>query len=538
MLWLWLLACRPPVPEVRLTPSPATTAADLEVRPAPGIGERRTYQWAVDGEVQLGLVDDVIPAERLSRGQRWTVDVVAWQGGRSSKPRQLAARIGNGAPEAQVVIDVRPDGLHAVVWADDPDDDPVTTRVEWTVDGELQSQLEGVGPSKLTAGDEWTVTAWAHDGSVEGLPATASVVIDAVPPVLTTAAITPDPPDAATELALTVTPPPSNDQQLVAEWSIDGEFVASGATLAAGVATRGDIVSARVWVADDDVLSVPVDAPPVRVANSPPTLTGAVITPPTLAEGVIARCEPLGFVDADGDPPQIDVRWFVDFLYVGRGEVLSSADFDRGQTVRCEARPVDPEAIGPAALSQILEVVNTAPTLADVVLSPEQPVTGDTVSAAVLGVYDADFDDVDLQLTWFVDGTEVGTGEVLPVPIVDGDQLLVEAQPFDGTDVGVVVPSVPTTVGNAPPSLSQIRYLPDPPRAGEPLTVDYDVVDPEGDGPIVVLSRFDVDGVAIEGDSIEAGVLLAGQEVFVELQATDPYGAAPIVQGPTVTVAP
>jgi len=538
-MWMtmWLLACRPPEPDVRLVPSPATTAADLEVRPAPGIGEQFDYRWSVDGDVQLGLVDDVVPARRLQRGQQWEVEVTRRWGARRSAPTMLSTTIENGAPTATVTILSSDAGLLAVAGGDDPDGDPITTRVQWTVDGVVESQLPGVAPRRLEVGQEWTVTAWASDGTAEGPPATASIVIDTTFPDLSSAAITPDPPRAVDELELTLLPPPEDHQQVEAEWYAGDQFVHFGPTLPSLVVGRGDVVSAQVWVRDGDHLAGPVTAPGVRVENTAPRLGGVTLTPPVLSEGTIASCDAEGFEDPDGDPEEVEVHWFVDFAFVARGPVLTGADFDRGQQVRCEAIPVDPESQGQSVFSEIAEVVNTPPTFSEVRLEPADPVTGDVVTAVAEGLFDPDGDDVVVELTWFVDGDEVATGPWLPTTVSQGQVIEVVGQPFDGIERGVEVSSLITEVGNAGPEVTDIRYLPDPPEASAALTVEVDLFDIEGDKPITPRTRWYVDGKLVsEDDSLAAGTLTVGQEVVAEVQAEDPFGFGPVATGEPVVV--
>jgi hypothetical protein len=535
LLSLLLLGCAPDGPAVTLT-KPATSADDLVVEPPPDVGEHFLYQWSVDGIVQPDLVERRVPAERTQRGQTWAVDVVRLVGKRRSAPVRRRTVIDNGPPTVDGSILATSDGLVAVLHTDDPDADAVQLDISWVLDGAVRSKVATVGWPLLEEGQVWSLTVTPDDGQVEGEPLQLTYEVQAVPARLDSVVIVPSPLTTRAEARIARLPAVGGTE--IATWFADGQLVYSGTPMPPFTVHRGQVVQVEVVVESAGVRTEPVRSPAVVVANTPPSITGATIEPEVLTESMAATCTVSGWSDPDGDVESVRAQWYVDEIYVGTFDALGGAFFERDDSVRCQAFPTDGADDGEPRWSQTVVVANTPPAMSALLLEPEQPVTGDTVTAVAEGAFDLDDDEISYEVEWFVDGIFVGTGLTLPVAVEEGQVIDASGWPTDGIDDGATIYALSTVVGNAGPVITDAAYSPDPPRAGQLLDVTHTVVDPEGDPVTEVRARWFIDDVEYDGDVIAAGELSAGQEVYVQLQGVDAHGVGPRVTLDTVTVVP
>ena len=193
----------PSAPTLQLTPDLAVTTDTLVVVASNALdGSPVTYRysWTVDGVAHSGTEASVDPAH-TARDQSWTVRVTPSAGGVDGRATEATVDIQNsppGAPTVHLLPEAPTAGEDALqcgvlAEADDADGDPLTYRMEWTVDGaewpdRADSGDLASGPTStswtddtipadaLTAG-EWTCTARASDGDLEGAQASASVQV-------------------------------------------------------------------------------------------------------------------------------------------------------------------------------------------------------------------------------------------------------------------------------------------------------------------------------------------------------------------------
>ena len=527
--------CVSPVEGLRIEPAAPTTADDLVVAPGPGEGDVWAYRWSRDGEVQTDLIGNVVPAGRTARGERWSVVVERIRGQRASDPARLDVEIGNAPPAVAAGIAEGADGLAAIVRADDPDADAVVTGWVWSRGD--QTQTGGAVPrASLTAGDVWTLTATATD--TDGASASVAVThtVGEQPPAVLFAQILPDPASASDTLTVDVDldDPDGDAMTPTIRWTLNGDDVHVGPSLAAGTAARGDIVMAWVSVDDGAERSAELPTAPLRISNSPPSLEGVVVEPPVLAAGLSARCEAVGWIDADGEPPLVRTRWFVDGVLATEGPGLNSAYFAKGATVTCEGTPVDAEGFGETATSPPVPVLDTPPALARVELHPEPPTAADDVEVVPIGADDADGDLVSFDVIWSVDGAFAGTGPVLSSSLTRGQQVAVAVTPSDGELDGVTLFYGPIEVANAAPVVRSAALS--PPVAGQDVTLTYDADDADGD-PLTATIRWRIDGGNwFTNDRLPGAQVVTGAAVEAEVTVSDAdASSAPLIVGP-VTV--
>lgn len=95
---------------------------------------------------------------------------------------------------------------------------------------------------------------------------------------------------------------------------------------------------------------------------------------------------------------------------------------------------------------------NEAPSIGRVLLEPDRPAEGDTVSASLRDLVDPDGDEVTVEYLWTVNGVQVGSGPHIASDVFDkGDEIQVEVTPTDGEDWGESVLSAVVVAINSPP---------------------------------------------------------------------------------------
>ncbi len=531
---LALMGCSPTPPDVAIAPRPASSSADLVVTPDPPEGEVWRYRWARDGSVQTDLVGNRVPAARTRRGERWQVTVERIVRNRDSEGGTARVTITNGAPTVQAAVVEARDGLQAVVWADDPDGDPVTTGWSWVLGGDVVHD-GGILPTDLLARDQaWTLRAWGDDGEDEGEVVEVPYVVGNQPPRILSAAISPASPTAVDPLTIVVDAIDPDGDALTASvsWRADGEALATGVPLAAGTAPTGPWIDAVVTTSDGVLTSAPFVVPGVRLGNTPPSIASATVEPAALAFGIGPTCVVGGWYDPDGDLEDVEVRWYIDsVLWDGIGSP-SGTELVKGQAVMCEATPVDGESAGTAILSARVPVLDTPPSVARVFFEPEVPSAAEPLTARLETVHDPDGDLVVVELTWTVDGVEVATttvgdgvpagGEVFPEPLVRGSLIEVAAVPFDGELAGLTVRQS-AEVGNAVPQILDLDISPNPPIAGSPIVPVVDVTDADAD-PIDLTFLWSLDGGAyMEADLVPGIAVQPGVVVALRARANDGF---------------
>ena len=159
--------------------------------------------------------------------------------------------------------------------------------------------------------------------------------------------------------------------------------------------------------------------------------------------------------------------------------------------------------------SNTVEIANSPPSVASVVIGPAEPTATTQLSAEVLGYEDRDGDAPTYSFTWFVDG--VATGEDLGILVVGlfvrDQQVQVEVTASDGTEQSSPVLSELITIGNSAPSAPVIAILPVHPVGSQDslqCAVLDDALDVDQDSVSYELDWL-VDGGDYPGDPVASG---------------------------------
>jgi len=507
----------PGAPMVRFGPARPTVADQLRViiqSPAEdpdGDPVTYRYRWLRDGvTVRLPGGDGTqaagwtsvseAPAALLARGQRWEVEVQAFDGEQHGPSGRATAEVVNSPPPpAEVAFSpARPrsvDGLALQLkQRPDPDGDQVSWRYAWTRNGarfEASPDQAQIPRGVAKKGERWAVEVVSLDGLAESPAVRAEVVVaDTAPgPVVVSLCDGPVPSGTRPEVRVVkpAVDPDGDPVTYTYEWSLDGEAVpAAQARLGAALKKHG---VARVQVTPwDGELPGPSVVATCAARNTPPAPPVVVLEPatPTALSGLAVKIKKPS-TDADGDPVGYRYRWWRDGLpFPLEGPALAPRSLRRGEAWRVEVVPFDGEEAG-APVLLTATVANSAPARPVVSLKPAVPVTGAALTCeAVVPDRDADQDPVTVGYRWSRNGRPEPLGEgqpLLPAGVIRrGERWRCEAWATDGFSESPRA-SAEVVVQNSPPGAPQAVIEPELARTRDELTCRVSVpsIDPDGD---------------------------------------------------------
>jgi len=433
----------------------------------------------------------------------------------------------NGVPSAPDV-EIQPDpvgaddDLFAVITTDsvDPEGDEITYTYTWYryAIEDTDETTESFPASKTGRGVTFTVQVTPSDGKGDGTYGEASVTIGNSAPIVGTASIDPDPPQAEDVLVCTYGgfyDADGDGDYSTLEWFVNGTSAGTAVNLRGGF-VKGDTVGCTVTPSDGTDTGDPVTAEVVAV-NTAPELDGATITPDPAYANDTLSCTSDGFYDADGDADASTTEWFVNGVSTATTPVLASG-FVKGDTVSCELTPDDGEDTG-AVVSASIVIENSAPDITSVSISPSTAVADDVLSCSYSGYSDIDGDADASTLSWTVNGTEVATSPLISGVFVHGDVVECTVTPYDGTDTGKPR-SASLTVGNTVPVISDTEIQPDPADADDTLECTYTFSDADGEADATTFTWL-VGGVPKGTGSTLAGAFSSGDTVTCNATAHD-----------------
>jgi len=489
---------------------------------------------------EIASVDDTSPTfpGGHQRGDELACRVIPSDGVLEGEPVQSAAVVIADAPpvvgSAQLLPatgDVTDTFTCAPGALADPDGDPVTVTIRWRVDGVLLpgETSETVEGSLFARGQRLACEVVPSDGVLDGFPVASNEVLLAdAPPVLAAAMLAPA--EATEETTLTCTigaavDPDGDDVGFVIDWLVDGLPVDEehGATLTGARFDKGQGVECAVTPEANGLFGDLVFAKPVvQVVNTPPTLAGARVVPEEGGRQTLFTCEATGFVDPDPtddpaiwalvpDPQDTSTPGFTYAWYLNGQKIAGAYDPTfrpttgaPGQALRCRISVTDGQVAAVPADAPNVTLVNHAPSVADVTLTPDEPTEADVLLCSANQGIDPDDDALQFLVDWLVngetlsdeaqvqlDGASFGEGDVVACRVTPVDMFGLAGEP-------VTSPAV--TVQNSVPVVQSVSLTP---AAAGPYTTftctpeGLADADP-GDTPLPLFHWWR-NGVAVEG---------------------------------------
>ena len=351
----------------------------------------------------------------------------------------------------------------------------------------------------LTPGTD-TVTATVTDSSGLSTSAEVDILVNGAPtaPVVVLEPVSPRTADALVATVVTPSTDPEGDAlTYVHRWVVDGvpSAASTSDTLPATATTRDEVW--RVFItAHDGTAEGASGTASVTIGNTPPTATGADITPDPAVTGDTLTCTIAGYADEDADTDASTFVWTVGGATLGTGATLA-AGFTAGDTVTCEITAHDGTDAG-TVVSDSVTIGNGRPSIVSLTLSPSTARTDDTLSASVV-TSDPEGDAVTLTYAWSVAGaTASATGASLDgtSAFEKGEFVEVTVTPSDAGGSGTPA-TVGTTIANTAPAAPGVSIAPGGPIEGESLLCDVDTASADADGDAVSYTMsWSVDGAS------------------------------------------
>lgn len=506
-----------------------------------------SYRWWVSGaEVDLPPDTDRLAGDHFSRDEEIDVEVVVDDGDDKSEPRRLSTVVENTPPsltgvsisplDPRVEDEVRCEGVGYF----DPDEgDPMHIDYEWRL-GSPSGEIIGEGaiisglPDK---GSRVFCLATPSDDRDAGASVSGGVEVRNTAPVMTSVDLTPTSPVTTDTLRVTGDhyDPDSGDVVTYRyDWRRNGVWLGLDRdSLSPDEFKRGDRIQARMRGHDGEELGPWRSSAEHTVGNSPPSISGVSVTPPTARFGETLTCSHSGYSDPDGDPDLSRYEWTIDGTPAGDSPAFRIETDLRDRRLACSVTAFDGTDTGNTLTAEV-EVVNTPPVMTSVVITPPSPRTTHTLTSAVTA---SDPDPGDLEgLTyryrWRQNGTLMGvTTANLPTSQTSkGNDYEVEASANDGFGWSAWRTSNSLRVLNTPPVADGVRITPDSPGVEDSLTCIVEGYFDADDDPDETVFSWYVDGVPAGSGPSFSYDFRGGESVMCRARVHDGEDA-----GPTLT---
>lgn len=537
----------PTITGVTLTPDEAYENTILTCTPqgwddADGDPEDYLYTWYVNGQ-EIGARTSTLGGGDFGRGDSVSCSATPRNGSSLGTPRtSTPVIIRNTAPIVTTaqLTNLSPasgDDVGVIVsGASDIDGDSVSFRYRWTVN-DVDVSIEPILPSSaFGAGDEVQVHVTPFDGTDEGAEIHSDVAIGLnTDPVITSIAVSPLGPKTADDIVATAaaTDDDGHDLTFTYRWLINGSVVGgvTGDTLSSAFTRKGDLIRVIVTVTDGNG-GFDSDEPSgtIQVQNTLPQITGVAIDPTSATEATTLTCVPEGWSDPDAtggvDPESYTWQWTVNGFVAGfNTNTLTGSFFDKGDAVKCRARPIDPSGGGTQLESASVVVDNTPPTLSGATLS-----TTNVLEATVLSVIPGTVADIDdenelrLEVAWYIGGAFVNNEETLSGALFDkDDEIHATLTVYDDDGATDMATTDTVVVGNTPPRIVSVAIEPPGAAVSDDLTAVVVTDDVDGDD-VTVTYTWLVGGINRQSgtsDTFTSDNTTSGDLVSVRVQPFD-----------------
>lgn len=420
------------------------------------------------------------------------------------------------------------DTLVASADVSDADGDDLTYTYDLLVNGApVDSNSSGsFAPSWFHKGDTVQVRLTVNDGESDSLSAlSSSPIIANSAPSISAVAIAPSDVFEATELACTPdgwvdADGDSADYRFT--WEIGGETVGTSASLTGGAFAKGDVITCTATPYDGEDAGAPVASASIAVQNTLPVLASAALSSSGPAVSDTLTALPGGTSDDDGDTVTLAYAWFVNGDPAGTGSSLASDAFRKGDEIWVVITPSDDVGAGAAIESAHAIAVNSAPVIDTLALTPEAPLTTDTLVASA-GATDGDGDALTYSYELLVNGVAVdsnSSGTFAASWFAKDDTVQVRLTVNDGDEDSLPALSLELLVGNSAPSAPTVALSSlSPVEQAEDLICLIDAASVDADGDALTYEfTWLLDGVPFGGatTTTEVGDTVPSSETWLD----------------------
>ncbi len=508
----------PSVTNVIISPLTPTTLDDLNLSynysdPEGDLEINTSIMWYVNA-VHNSTFDNqtLIPNASTSKDQTWYCEVRPYDGSAyGPMMTSTPVTIQNTPP---VVSDVKinqtdptsSDDLNVnFTFSDIDGDDNIQSQYRWYVDKGSGWEYSNVDALELPAsytkkGEKWKCNVTPNDGDNLGITVeSAFVTIGNTAPEVSNVIIKPVSPMSNETLTANYTYFDLDDDLEsggTIRWFKNGTLqpgLNDSKTVDSSITLKGEVWNYTITPSDGEDNGTPVQSDPAYIENTPPSVSNIVINPsnPTTQDRLNVTYV---FDDSDGDSEDKNntvVKWLrwngFEFYDTGyRGHNLSSEFTEKDDIWMCEVIPHDGLDEGISNLSSMnVTIMNSAPMVSNIIITPSNPDADTNLTASY------DFDDVDgdsetgSMIRWYKDGIlQSNLNDSINVSFMytsKGEIWYYNITPHDGEENGTKVKSENITIGNTPPTVSNIVISPLVPTTEDDLVANFDFNDTDGD---------------------------------------------------------
>ncbi len=451
------------------------------------------------------------------------------------------------APAAPTTLDT----LTGSITADaiDAEGDTLSYTYRWYRNGDLQASTGSTMPASQTAhGDEWRLDVHANDGEWDSEAGSATVIIVNTAPTLTSVVLAPESPTTTDDLVATVEAEDVDDDDVTLNihWFADDVEVpslAGGLTVPASLTRSQQVWRVEVKPADVESEGTMASAQ-TKIDNTAPELDEVLIFPYEPVHGDTLATGLVGLYDADGDALEVTYTWMANGRVVATdtttGTSYYTGEVEKGYQFSVSAQASDGFTTSPLVTSDVVTVINSAPTATGATLSPTAVYEGSTLTCEGEGGADVDSDVVTFDYDWQVNGAAISAhGETLTGSSFSrGDEVSCTVTPTDDDLEGDPHDSEIVTIQNTLPSITGVDLSTTAPTklTGISCTpAGYD--DDDGDAAAYTYAWYQNGSKVGTSTSLAGSTLSRGTSVYVEVTPYDAYGSGAAVRSSTVTVA-
>jgi parallel beta-helix repeat protein len=425
---------------------------------------------------------------------------------------EIQVHLENIEPEAKniVITPLYPTTMSNLIlnyqYSDTENDPEDKTKIKWYIDGVYDSKhdnLTTITSASTSKGETWQCEIIPHDGAVYGTPMlSTSVTIQNTEPSISNVAILESTPRSDQDLHISYSYSDIDSDPEVgsqhkwyylenSNWvysNVDSEILPTTFT------KKGESWKCIVKPYDGDDFGTEVQSPPVNIGNTPPTITSARITPlnPKGEESIRVEYD---YYDLDSDPESGSlIKWFkndVEYVVLSNSSTIEPTHTTKGDKWHYTIIPSDGTDQGEPFESEAVIIGNTAPTVVNITISPENPTTADDLIILYEFVDDdGDTESFDTNFQWLRkrEGDISFTYRNLRVKTLSSTYTekneiwTCEVTPHDGYVYGETVRAqVSVMILNSEPSASELFITPEKPKTKSDLTANYKFADLDSD---------------------------------------------------------
>jgi parallel beta-helix repeat protein len=516
---VWLDNLLPSAANIVLSPSNPDTTMDLTLSyqysdPEDDPENGTLIMWYVNGIYNSSFDDQLVIQNSITKkGQTWYCNVTPSDGS-SYGISMLSTPISiqNTPPEVSnvVILESNPkssDYLHIQYDYFDLDDDiEFQSLLRWYVDNGSGWIYSGVDSAVLDSsytkkGEMWKCNITPSDGDDLGFSVESQeVLIGNSAPQVSDVYVSPLSPESNVTLWAVYDfydlDSDTESGTLIRWYKNDAlqDDLNDSISVDLSKTQSGDIWYFTIIPSDGQDFGTSEQSNSVSIGNTPPRISNVVISPqnPDTAGDLEVGYD---YYDEDSDVESDDtnIKWYrmrpgdLEFSYTGyQGRILSSSFTTKGESWMCVVTPHDGQDYGGSENStNFVSIFNSNPLVSDVFIGPEEATTKDDL-LALYEYFDMDGDiESGSIILWYCNSVHMnaldGSTTVSNDLTEKGQIWNFSVQPSDGSDHGGVYSSNPITIGNSPPTASNLSITPDTPSGEQDLVAVYTFFDEDGD---------------------------------------------------------